>query len=267
MNPAAQPPTDTADPAPKPSAWEVMFKDATNSELKLAMAASGTVLSLFTAGHMAGNMQVYLGRKYYNEYAEFIHTVGAPVLPRNGVLWVVRVGLLASATSHIMAGTELTLRAMRAERHTVQGTIRDLKRQLTGKQRRRPRGRRRSVPQIIARSMRSTGVVLGLFTVYHVADLTVGARPAASSKHRHGDAYGNLVASLSRPGVAFFYAASMAALAGHMIHGMRTAAMDAGFTTTAQRAQTVEVAAKVVGAVVALGNVTIPVAVQAKVVR
>ena len=66
MNPAAQPPTDTADPAPKPSAWEVMFKDATNSELKLAMAASGTVLSLFTAGHMAGNMQVYLGRKYYN---------------------------------------------------------------------------------------------------------------------------------------------------------------------------------------------------------
>ncbi len=267
MNPAAQPSTDTADSTPQLSAWEVMFKDATNAELKLAMAASGTILSLFTAGHMAGNMQVYLGPKHYNDYAEFLRTVGAPVLPRNSVLWVVRIGLLASATSHIMAGTELTLRAMRAERHTVQSTVQDLKLQLTGKQRRRPRGRRRSVPQIIARSMRSTGVVLGLFTAYHVADLTVGARPAASSKHRHGDAYGNLVASLSRPSVAFFYTASMAALAGHMIHGVRTAAMDAGFTTTQQRAQLIEAVAKLAGATVALGNVTIPVAVQAKVVR
>lgn len=267
MNPAAQPSTDTARDAPTPRAWEVMFKDATNAELKLAMAASGTVLSLFTAGHMAGNMKVYLGRKHYNEYAEFIRTVGAPVLPRNSVLWIVRIGLLASATSHVMAGTELTLRAMRAEQHTVQNTLQGLKLKLTGKQRRRPRGRRRSVPQIIARSMRSTGAVLGLFTTYHVLDLTVGARPAASKQHRHGDAYGNLVASLSRPSVAFFYTASMAALAGHMIHGVRTAAMDVGFTTTAQRAQTVEVAAKVVGAVVALGNVTIPVAVQTKVVR
>ncbi|WP_016996185.1 hypothetical protein [Kocuria atrinae] len=115
--------------------------------------------------------------------------------------------------------------------------------------------------------MRSTGVVLGLFTAYHVADLTVGARPAASSKHRHGDAYGNLVASLSRPSVAFFYTASMAALAGHMIHGVRTAAMDAGFTSTEQRAQLIEAVAKLVGTAVALGNVTIPVAVQAKVVR
>lgn len=267
MNPAAQSPTEIAGPSEQLSAWQVMFKDATNSELKLAMAASGTVLSLFTAGHMAGNMQVYLGRKRYNEYAEFLRTVGAPLLPRNSVLWVVRVGLLASATSHIMAGTELTLRAMRAEQHTVRSTIQELKLQLTGKQRRRPRGRRRSVPQIIARSMRSTGVMLGLFTAYHVADLTVGARPAASSKHRHGDAYGNLIASLSRPGTALLYTASMAALAGHLIHGVRTAAMDAGFTTTAERAQAVETAAKIVGTAVALGNVTIPVAVQAKVVR
>ena len=198
-----------------------MFGDTHSSDLKLAMAASGTVLSVFTVGHMAGNMQVYLGREHYNEYAEFIRTVGAPVLPRTSVLWVVRIGLLGSAATHVLAGTELTLRAMRTEGRTVAdalrpitwrvgaaaqkvrggfplapppgGTQRYRKAAFNGAflasrsdrhaPRQRPRGRRRSVPRIIARSMRSTGAVLGLFTVYHVLDLTAGARPAASVSH------------------------------------------------------------------------------------
>ena len=136
-----------------------------------------------------------------------------------------------------------------------------------GTPRRRPRGRRRSVPRVIARSMRSTGAVLGLFVTYHVLDLTTGTRPAASRSFEHGDAYGNLVGSLSRPVTAAFYAASMAALAGHMVHGLRTAALDTGLTGTAERVRRVDVAAKAVGAVVALGNLSIPVAVQIKVVR
>ena len=324
MNSAAQPSTErpvtgTARTATAPAdasvtagiaavagdAWQRMFGDTHSSDLKLAMAASGTVLSVFTVGHMAGNMQVYLGRDHYNEYAEFIRTVGAPVLPRNSVLWVVRIGLIGSAATHVLAGTELTLRAMSAEGRTVADALRPITWRVgaaaqkirngfptapapSGTQRyrkaafdgaflashfdrhaprQRPRGRRRSVPRIIARSMRSTGAVLGLFTVYHVLDLTAGARPAASVSHTHGDAYGNLVASLSRPSVAVFYTASMAALAGHMIHGLRTAAMDTGVTGTARRVRQVDTIAKAVGGVVALGNVSIPVAVLTKVVR
>lgn len=325
MNSAAQPSTErpvtgTARTATAPAdasvtagiaavagdAWQRMFGDTHSSDLKLAMAASGTVLSVFTVGHMAGNMQVYLGRDHYNEYAEFIRTVGAPVLPRNSVLWVVRIGLIGSAATHVLAGTELTLRAMSAEGRAVADVLRPITWRVgaaaqkvlrggfplapppSGTQRyrkaafngaflasrsdghaprQRPRGRRRSVPRIIARSMRSTGAVLGLFTVYHVLDLTAGARPAASVDHTHGDAFGNLVASLSRPSVAVFYTASMAALAGHMIHGLRTAAMDTGVTGTARRVRQVDTIAKAVGGVVALGNVSIPVAVLTKVVR
>ena len=325
MNSAAQPSTErpvtgTARTATAPAdasvtagiaavagdAWQRMFGDTHSSDLKLAMAASGTVLSVFTVGHMAGNMQVYLGRDHYNEYAEFIRTMGAPVLPRTSALWVVRIGLLGSAATHVLAGTELTLRAMSAEGRAVADALRPITWRVgaaaqkvlrggfplapppSGTQRyrkaafngaflasrsdshaprQRPRGRRRSVPRIIARSMRSTGAVLGLFTVYHVLDLTAGARPAASVSHTHGDAYGNLVASLSRPSVAVFYTASMAALAGHMIHGLRTAAMDTGVTGTARRVRQVDTIAKAVGGVVALGNVSIPVAVLTKVVR
>ncbi|HAG63446.1 MAG TPA: hypothetical protein DCL70_05385, partial [Kocuria sp.] len=50
---------DDAAPAPA-GAWAPTLGAASNPDLKLAMAASGTVLSVFTVGHMAGNMQVYL---------------------------------------------------------------------------------------------------------------------------------------------------------------------------------------------------------------
>ena len=317
--PTAAPPTRRAAPAtaddaaPAPTgAWQASVGAASNADLKLAMAASGTVLSVFTVGHMAGNMQVYLGRERYNRYALLLRHAGAPVLPANTLLWAARIGLLASTATHVAAGTELTLRAWRAEGRTVAGTVRQVTRQVatvvdrrprlalpgrptgapersTGTAkvyrrapfdgallpgrfdadapRRRPRGRRRSVPQVIARSMRSTGAVLGLFVTYHVLDLTTGTRPAASRAFKHGDAYGNLVGSLSRPVVAVFYTTSMAALAGHMVHGLRTAALDTGLTTTARRVHRVDVAAKAVGAVVAVGNASIPLAVSFKVVR
>ena len=313
---AAPPPrraAPAADAAPATTgAWQASVGAASNADLKLAMAASGTVLSVFTVGHMAGNMQVYLGRERYNRYALLLRHAGAPVLPANTLLWAARIGLLASTATHVAAGTELTLRAWRAEGRTVAGTVRQVTRQVatvvdrrprlalpgrptgapersTGTAkvyrrapfdgaflpgrfeadapRRRPRGRRRSVPQVIARSMRSTGAVLGLFVTYHVLDLTTGTRPAASRAFKHGDAYGNLVGSLSRPVVAVFYTSSMAALAGHMVHGLRTAALDTGLTTTARRVHRVDVAAKAVGAVVAVGNASIPLAVSFKVVR
>lgn len=313
---AAPPPrraAPAADAAPATTgAWQASVGAASNADLKLAMAASGTVLSVFTVGHMAGNMQVYLGRERYNRYALLLRHAGAPVLPANTLLWAARIGLLASTATHVAAGTELTLRAWRAEGRTVAGTVRQVTRQVatvvdrrprlalpgrptgapersTGTAkvyrrapfdgaflpgrfeadapRRRPRGRRRSVPQVIARSMRSTGAALGLFVTYHVLDLTTGTRPAASRAFKHGDAYGNLVGSLSRPVVAVFYTTSMAALAGHMVHGLRTAALDTGLTTTARRVHRVDVAAKAVGAVVAVGNASIPLAVSFKVVR
>ncbi|WP_290499944.1 hypothetical protein [Kocuria sp. UBA5001] len=316
--PAAVPSDAPDDAAPRSNAWQRTLGAASNPDLKLAMAASGTALSLFTVGHMAGNMQVYAGRERFNEYARLLRRAGAPVLPPNTLLWVARAGLLASAGVHVLAGTELTLRSMRWEGRTVAVTARQVTLRIatvvgsrprpalpgralgvptsapeqptgaptgtpkasrrapfagaflpdrSGAPRRRPRGRRRTLPQLVARSMRSTGAVLGLFVGYHVMDLTTGTRPAAARSFEHGDAYGNLVSSLSRPVVAAFYAASMAALAGHMVHGLRTAALDTGLTGTAQRVHRVDVAAKAVGAVVAIGNVSIPVAVQIKVVR
>ena len=115
---AAPATADDAAPAPT-GAWQASMGAASNADLKLAMAASGTALSVFTVGHMAGNMQVYLGRERYNRYALLLRHAGAPVLPANTLLWAARIGLLASAATHVAAGTELTLRAWRAEGRTA----------------------------------------------------------------------------------------------------------------------------------------------------
>ena len=160
--PTAAPPTRRAAPAtaddaaPAPTgAWQASVGAASNADLKLAMAASGTVLSVFTVGHMAGNMQVYLGRERYNRYALLLRHAGAPVLPANTLLWAARIGLLASTATHVAAGTDLTLRAWRAEGRTVAGTVRQVTRQVATVVDRRPRlalpGRPTGAPE------RSTG--------------------------------------------------------------------------------------------------------------
>ncbi|MFI7483858.1 succinate dehydrogenase [Kocuria sp. M1R5S2] len=229
--------------------------ELSNTALKLAMAGSGTVFSGYVLAHMLGNLKVYQGPEKFDAYAEFLRTAGAPVLPRGTLLWTARGVLAASLVVHAGGAAVLTVRAWRAN-----GTL------LPGGGR-RPRGRRRSPWEVVKRSMRSTGGVLGLFTVFHILDLTLGARPAAARGFEPGSAYGNLVASLSRPPVAAAYAASMAALAGHLAHGIPEIANDVGVGGDRELQRRLRLGATAFAALVAAGNTTIPVAVLTRAVR
>ncbi|MEX5298135.1 succinate dehydrogenase [Kocuria sp. CPCC 205292] len=226
-----------------------------NTELKLAMAGSGALFSAYVLVHLLGNLKVYQGEEKFNAYAAFLRTAGAPVLPRGTVLWAARGVLATGLLVHVGAAAVLTARSWAAN-----GT-------LLPRARRRPRGRRRSPWAVAKRSMRSTGGVLGLFTAFHVLDLTLGARPAAARGFAHGSAYANLVASLSRPPVAAAYAVSMAALAAHLVHGIPEIANDVGVTGDQRFQRRLRIAANAFGAAVAAGNTTIPVAVLTRAVR
>ena len=67
-----------------------------------------------------------------------------------------------------------------------------------------------------SRSMRWTGIIVGLFILFHLADLTWGT---ANPDFVRGDAYRNFVASFSRPGVAAIYIVANIALGIHLFHG------------------------------------------------
>ena len=67
-----------------------------------------------------------------------------------------------------------------------------------------------------SRTMRWTGIIIGLYLLFHLADLTWGF---ANPDFVRGAAYDNLVASFERWPVAIIYIAANIALGIHLFHG------------------------------------------------
>ena len=165
---------------------------------KVLMAVSGVVLLLFVFAHMVGNLHFFEGPQRIAEYAQFLRTVGAPVLGYGQALWIVRVVLLVSVVVHIVAAWSVTRASWTA----------------------RPIGYRqleKVETTYAARTMRWGGVIILLFVIFHLMDLTFGS---ANPSYVHLDPYHNMVASFSRWPVAVSYLAAMAVLCLHMYHGI-----------------------------------------------
>ena len=82
--------------------------------LKMLMAVSGLVFIGFVLAHMYGNLQAFAGHDAFNEYAEHLREIGEPMLPHSGLLWILRVGLIASLVVHVACAVALWRRAGRA---------------------------------------------------------------------------------------------------------------------------------------------------------
>ena len=67
---------------------------------KLMMAITGLCFCGFLAGHLAGNLTIYLGKDAFNSYAENLHSLGP-------IITLVELGLLFLAIVHILTGTTL----------------------------------------------------------------------------------------------------------------------------------------------------------------
>jgi succinate dehydrogenase / fumarate reductase cytochrome b subunit len=163
------------------------------------------------------------------------------LLPRTTLLWAFRLGLIAAFVLHIHAAYGLTMINRRA----------------------RP-DRYRSKRDYVAadwasRTMRWTGVIILLFLIFHLLDLTWGS---ANSEFLRGDPYNNLVYSLQRPVVAIVYAAAMVALGFHLWHGGWSLFQSMGINNPrinhARRWFAIGFAL-----FIAVGNLSFPIAVQA----
>ena len=81
---------------------------------KMLMAVTGVVFLLFVLLHMYGNLKAFTGHDAYNDYAEHLRTLGEPMLPYSGFLWVLRIVLIVALVLHVWAAVMLTLRVRRA---------------------------------------------------------------------------------------------------------------------------------------------------------
>lgn len=220
--------------------------------LKVIMALTGAVFVAFVVVHMVGNLKVYSGADAFNTYAQWLREVGYPLVPKEGVLWALRVVLLGSLVAHVGAALVLWTRGRAAR----------------GRFRRR---RLTTASAWVTRTMMLGGLFILGFLLVHLLDLTIG-RLLSPGSFQAPDAdgtihaYANLVASFSRPWIATGYVAWMLVIGVHIWQGWRMIAQDAGITGHRLRVAWGSLAALLALAIV-IGNATIPLLVLLGVIR
>jgi succinate dehydrogenase / fumarate reductase cytochrome b subunit len=165
---------------------------------KWIMAVTGIMLLGFVLAHMIGNLKLYLGASHLDAYAEWLRNLGEPALPRTVLLWALRIGLIVAFFLHIVAAAQLTRMNQRARPVKYQSE------------------RDYVAADFASRTMRWTGVIVGLFVIFHLLDLTWGT---ANPDFVRGDVYANVVHSFQRVPVAIAYIVANIALAIHIYHG------------------------------------------------
>jgi succinate dehydrogenase / fumarate reductase cytochrome b subunit len=230
--------------APWAAWWPVRFYRSSIGK-KWVMAVSGIVLLLYVLLHMVGNLKVYLGRDEINHYGEWLRTMLTPALPRTVALWILRTLLITAFFAHIVAAYQLTRVNWRARPVKYQ-SHRDY-----------------VVANFASRTMRWTGIIVGLFVIFHLLDLTWGT---ANPHFVRGDVYDNMRRSFDRPVVAIAYIVANIALAIHIYHGAWSMFQSLGWNNprfNPWRRHFATAFAVVIG----VGNVSFPVMVLAGVIH
>jgi succinate dehydrogenase / fumarate reductase, cytochrome b subunit len=214
---------------------------------KAIMAVTGLLLVAFVIGHMAGNLQVFIGAARMNAYAAFLQGLGE-------LLWLVRIVLFVALVLHVLMAWQLT----------------QIKRQA------RPVGYQQRDPQVstvASRTMRWGGVLILVFIVFHILHFTTGTVfPMASRADAlypawtHTDVYGNVIAAFRVPWVVAFYLVAMLFLLLHLFHGAWASVRTLGFVKPSDHPRRRHVATAI-ALVVWLGFSVVPVAVFLGLVR
>jgi succinate dehydrogenase / fumarate reductase cytochrome b subunit len=174
---------------------------------KAISAASGLALLGFVLAHMFANLQIFAGDGRLDAYARGLRA--SPVL-----LWSVRVLLAAAFGVHVVVALQLA-----ARRRAARGRVSPIP---------SPRSAGQRGPDVFAaRAMLVSGVLLAVFVLVHLANLTWGIwHPAFVPLAVHH----NVVALFRVRAWSAFYLIGLTALAIHAAHGAWSAPQSLGLT-------------------------------------
>ncbi|MBB4765504.1 succinate dehydrogenase / fumarate reductase cytochrome b subunit [Actinoplanes digitatis] len=233
-------PRTTARPAKKTAAPKPRRGARSSIALKILMAVTGLLLVGFLYAHMIGNLKIFFGAETFDHYAHWLRTIGTPLLPQDWYLWLQRGGLTLAVAGHIAAATILARRARKARpvryvhRPKIQGSY-------------------------AARTMRWGGVIILLFVIFHILDLTTGTlNPVGDRQHPHA----NVVADFApdRWYVTLFYTLAIVAVGFHLRHGLFSAVRTLG-QRTARGERIARGAALLLSVALVVGYLSVPFAV------
>jgi len=215
--------------------------------LKLAMAISGIIFILYVLLHMYGNLKAFSGHDAYDTYAEHLRTIGTPMLPRVGALWVVRAVLILSIITHVWSAAVLWRRAKHAR------TVRyQMKRNLGS--------------SLSSRTMRWGGLAILLFVIWHLIEFTIGKVNIKGGAKN--DPYNLLVDSFSGSSwwMVIIYLLALVALGFHLHHGTFSACQTLGLTSNAAARTRARVFGWVIAIVISGGFALVPIFIAAGVI-
>jgi succinate dehydrogenase / fumarate reductase cytochrome b subunit len=216
---------------------------------KYIMAVTGLVLFLFVIGHLAGNLQFFLGQEAINRYGYFLQS-------NPELIWPARLTLLLMVGLHIWSGTKISLknRAARPVGYAVYQPVGS---------------------SYASRTMLVSGSIVFVFIVYHLLHYTVVVQylnftgqnfaafmeklPGQVPPERH-DIFKMMVVGFSNVWVSAFYVLGLALLCLHLSHGASSMFQSLGWKNEAYR-PFLDNAARVVAVVIFLGYTAIPVAI------
>ena len=216
---------------------------------KAIMAVTGLIGIGFLILHMYGNLNIFEGEEYFNAYAAGLRTLGAPIFGPTHLLWIARLVLLGAVLLHIMAAVQLT-------RQDWAG---------------RPRGMRYATKKSVqatyaSRTMRWGGVILFLFVIYHIMNITLGWVGYAPGGHREPEngvfsAYSNTINAFQFWPSTVFYIVAMLFLGLHIYHGFWSLFQTLGLNSYKTNAL-LRIAAAAIAIVLTVGFLSVPIAVM-----
>jgi len=210
---------------------------------KYLMAVSGFVLFLFVIGHLAGNLQIFLGPEALNRYGHFLQS-------NPELIWPARLILLVLLVVHIWAAARLSLenRAARpigyAQYHPVASSY-------------------------ASRTMLMSGLIVFAFVVYHLLHFTVEVRylnfthqdfAAFVDPAKRHDIFKMMVIGFNNLWVSAFYIFGIALLCLHLSHGASSMFQSIGWKNQSY-GPALDKGARLVALLIFVGYASIPAAI------
>ncbi len=195
---------------------ENLFKSSLGK--KYIMAGTGFAMFFFVIGHLAGNLQIFLGAESINRYGHFLQS-------NPEIIWPARIVLLTCIGLHIWSAIKLSAenKLARPVSYAVYKPV---------------------ASSYASRTMLMSGLIILAFIIYHLLHFTVLVQAINGTgknfadfyddEHRH-NIFKMLIVGFSNPWVALFYLVGIALLCLHLSHGVSSMFQSLGWKSQPYR--------------------------------
>jgi succinate dehydrogenase / fumarate reductase cytochrome b subunit len=210
---------------------------------KYIMAVSGLVMFLFVIGHLAGNLQFFLGAESINRYGHFLQS-------NPELIWPARIFLLLMIGLHIWAAINLSIEN-RAARPVAYANWNP------------------TTASYASRTMLMSGIIIFVFIIYHllhytfvIKDINLTGQDFAAfqdPEKRH-DIFRMMVVGFRNLWVSLFYILGIGLLCLHLSHGVSAMFQSLGWKNKIY-GPCLDSGARLIAWLIFIGYISIPISV------